>query len=89
MSTITRARACKGKRKLTRDAAHRTVARLTAAGAAPGSLNAYECPSTPPTGTRDTSPATASAQEAGHDGHAPYPHARPALGAALPDATAW
>lgn len=56
MSTITRARACKGKRKLTRDAAHRMVARLTAAGAAPGVLERLRMPLRPNPLARETRP---------------------------------
>ncbi len=42
--TITRARACEGKRRLSQQAALRAVERLEAAGTAEGAMAAYECP---------------------------------------------
>lgn len=44
MSTVTRARACEGKRKLTREGAQRMVASLIESGTAEGAIAAYECP---------------------------------------------
>jgi hypothetical protein len=47
MTAVTRGRACEGKQKLTERHALKIVGWRVSNGAAPGSLNAYECPFDP------------------------------------------